>query len=140
MISKFLLAEIIITAILVGLIWTIQVLNYPLFNFVNESDFHNYHHFHMSSITMLVGPLMIFELLLRIINMYNHQQTIFVGILLVICLLIIWGTTLFVSVPLHNQLAVLKDTALINKLIFSNWLRTIFWTIKLSLLIFFIKN
>lgn len=134
MISPMILAEIVITALLVGLIWTIQILNYPLFNFVREADFHIYHQFHMSSITLLVGPLMIIEFGLRILNMYYHSSRS-LDIILFLLLLAVWGTTIFISVPIHNQLLLLKDANLLKKLIETNWIRTLGWTLKLVILL-----
>jgi len=48
--------------------------------------------------------------------------------------LIIFGLTFFLSVPLHSQLAEGKDNQVIEKLIKTNWPRTIIWTMRLLLL------
>ena len=47
---------------LVGLIWTMQVVHYPLLKQVGPEEFVAYHARHMALITWLVGPLMLAEL------------------------------------------------------------------------------
>ena len=139
MINKFIFSEIIITAMLVGLIWTIQILNYPMFNLVNASDFHTYHQYHINSITLLVGPLMLIELALCLSNNYSRlnsdTSSLFISLVLLGLLLLIWGTTYFISVPIHNLLTANKDENLIQKLITTNWIRTTAWTLRLIILV-----
>ena len=47
---------------LVGLIWLVQVVSYPLFLRVGRADFATYHEAHARLITYVVGPLMLAEL------------------------------------------------------------------------------
>lgn len=121
-----LLIECILNAALVGLIWTVQLLIYPGFHYVDRKNYRSFQIFHMKAITPLVAPLMIFELIISFYNSYiyaNYFSTVF--------LMVIWSTTFFISVPIHEKLLVNKDEKLINKLIKTNWLRTIAWTLKL---------
>ena len=53
-------------------------------------------------------------------------------------LIIIWIGTFLLSVPIHSQLSFTFDLDLIDRLVNTNWLRTIAWSLKLSLLGFFI--
>ncbi len=46
---------------LLGLIWTIQVVHYPLFKEVGKESFIAYHERHMRFITWVVGLLMLAE-------------------------------------------------------------------------------
>ena len=46
---------------LTGLIWTIQIVHYPLFEQVGEDRFVRYHERHMRRITWVAGPLMLIE-------------------------------------------------------------------------------
>lgn len=120
--------EILISWFLVGLIWVIQLVHYPSFAYVNVGDFSEFHSFHSSRISILVVPLMISELVL---SFYLLQQnfSIFRTIILVLVILI-WCSTFFLSVPIHNQLAIGKDDNLIRSLVITNWFRTILWTLK----------
>ncbi len=132
--------EVLVTSILVGLIWTIQRVHYPSFQFINSLDYQQFQIFHVNAITPMVAPLMVFELCVCLLNIYfkNYSKAISVSIF---CLLaIIWLTTAFLSVPIHNQLSLGKDNGLIIKLVNSNWIRTIAWTVKLLILSLRFKN
>lgn len=48
---------------LIGLIWTIQLVHYPLFAQVGRHTFKAYHHRHTTQITWVVAPLMLMELI-----------------------------------------------------------------------------
>lgn len=134
------LAELIITSILVGLIWVIQVLTYPSFEFVGVDNYTDYHRFHVAAITPLVAPLMIFEFIFSSYNLYLLNYPKFWSIFLILLIIIIWIATAFFSVPIHNQLVLSKDIFLIKKLVFSNWIRTSLWTLRLFVLIYMIKK
>jgi hypothetical protein len=43
---------------------------------------------------------------------------------------IIWLSTLVLQVPIHNRLQSGKDNACIRRLVTTNWIRTIAWSIK----------
>ena len=59
--ALLLLANLILAAVLTGLILTIQWVHYPLFGAVGEEAFREYHRLHNLWITQLVGPLMVAE-------------------------------------------------------------------------------
>lgn len=61
MTHELLLLHVAITWALVGLIWTIQIVHYPLFEQVGEDSFVTYHARHMWLITWVAGPLMLAE-------------------------------------------------------------------------------
>jgi hypothetical protein len=53
-------------------------------------------------------------------------------------LTVIWGSTALLQVPLHKQLPLVDGVArlaLMRQLVASNWLRTIFWSLRGLLLI-----
>lgn len=52
-------------------------------------------------------------------------------------LLLIWASTFFLSVPLHTKLLTEFEPSVIQKLITTNWPRTILWSLRsLTLLAF----
>ena len=53
-----LLANVVSTLFLVGLIWMVQVVHYPLFDDVGEPNYVSYQQRHQTSITYIVGPMM----------------------------------------------------------------------------------
>jgi hypothetical protein len=45
------------------------------------------------------------------------------------------GTTAFVSAPLHERLNAHFDQALLKRLVATNWIRTVAWTVRAGLAI-----
>ena len=130
---NFLFLLIIINSILVGVILMTQILSYPLLLKLNKSDFYDYYNSYTKRISFIVIPLMIFEVFLSIIlNTILNDFYFFISNIL---LLIIWGSTFLIQVPIHNKLSSNHSYSLINKLIFTNWIRTIAWIFKLMTLI-----
>ncbi len=124
--------QLISCVALVAVIWTVQLLIYPNFRFVEKSSFQKFHQFHTERITLIVGPLMLVEafsatyLCLQIQTSFWFLNLLSIGIL--------WALTAFVSVPIHNRLAQ-RETAEflepeIARLIRTNWLRTLLWSIR----------
>lgn len=89
---------------------------------------------HSQRITYIVGPLMLLELL-SAFAIVVHGLTL-VPIINLSLLLLIWLSTAFVSIPIHNKLARGSDRDAIEKLIRTNWSRTLLWTARSLLLAF----
>jgi hypothetical protein len=131
---ELLYLEVIVTAILVGLIWTVQRVHYPSFHFVNSLEYQQFQSFHVNAITPIVFPLMVFELFACILNIYYKSYSRVLSVIVFLLIVTVWLSTALLSVPIHNQLALGKNNELINQLIASNWIRTIAWTLKLVIL------
>jgi len=118
---------------LVGLIWTIQLVHYPGFAYVEPAEFTRFHQHHSTSISWIVLPLMVTELGLSayLAYQFNFNWKYTVPLLIV---LVIWASTFFISVPLHNALMGVKDSANIEQLVATNWIRTVLWSGKALLL------
>ena len=109
------------------LILMTQFINYPLFNYVSSGDF-PIHLYYTKAITYIVAPLMI-ELIINSFLLYIKFD-----ITLVICqilILIIWLSTIFIQVPIHNKISNKYNVHLIEELIKTNWIRTISWLLNL---------
>lgn len=117
------------TFLLIGLIWIIQIVHYPSFRFFDKKSFLPFHHFHTKSITKIVAPTMLLELGLGAFLAYQNLFSInFVVPFLMV--LGIWASTMFLQIPLHAKLADRLHEKDVEKLISSNWIRTILWTLK----------
>jgi hypothetical protein len=135
-----LLAQLATTLPLVGLIWMVQVVVYPQLGRVGEHEFVAYHAAHARLITPVVGPLMLGELLAAIAFVSassasesgTYRSVAVVGLLLVG---VAWLTTMFLSVPQHEVLARGFDEHAWQRLVTTNWLRTIAWTARAGLLL-----
>ena len=61
---NLLIAHFAVSWALFGLIWTVQLVHYPAFRYIQEGQFTAFQHFHMQGITLIVLPLMLAELAL----------------------------------------------------------------------------
>jgi hypothetical protein len=114
---------------LVGLIWMVQVVHYPLFNEVGPDRFVAYHQRHMSLVTWVVGPLMLVELGTAAGLFYLGERSLLFVISLA-ALVLNWVSTALVQVPLHRKLTGGHDTRMIRQLVRSNGWRTAGWTVR----------
>ena len=137
--SANLLAQIQLACCLLmtGLIWTIQLVHYPFFQFTDEKEFQTAHTFHSNRISIIVIPVMVIELIVAIALAVGWHST-FWGINLFLVVLI-WLSTFFLSVPLHNSLGGGKNNSIIARLVATNWPRTLLWSLR-SCLIFWFLN
>lgn len=134
------------TLMLVGLIWTIQLVHYPLMLFIRQG-FGEYHEQHCQRIFWLVGPLMGTEFVTAVSLALEPPKplleselwqgpigpaSLWIGVALI---LIAWATTAFVSVPTHSKLGQGHDPRAIAKLVSSNWVRTAAWSLRAVLLL-----
>ena len=127
-----LVTQILCTGYMTGLIWFVQVVHYPLFRSVAElGPFSDYSNRHSQLTTLVVGPVMTLELALSVAFALSGFKW---GSALLMLTLVIWGTTFFVSVPCHNQLALGFDLFAWEKLVSTNWIRTFAWSARSGLL------
>jgi hypothetical protein len=130
--AVLLLASLGTTWFLTGLIWTIQVDGYPLFAFVGREAFTAFESEHTSRITPLVGPVMAAELLLAIALVFDRPMTMPLWLAWIGAgtVGVIWISTGFVQVPLHDRLGRGFDADAHRLLVTTNWVRTIAWTLR----------
>ena len=127
-----LLSNVLSTLFLVGLIWMVQVVHYPLFDAVGEKNYVEYQQRHQSNITYIVGPMMLIELATAIMLVWFpingiDKSLVYAGIGLVA---LIWLSTAFLQVPCHEKLVKGFDPSAYKWLVNSNWIRTIAWTAR----------
>jgi len=120
------------TLALLGLIWFVQVVHYPLFSSVGRESFVEYERLHQVRTTSVVAPLMAIEALSASLILFSDQTSADrtlagFGWSLV---LLIWLSTAFLQVPLHRRLAAGYDSQTAARLVKSNWVRTIAWTLR----------
>ena len=122
------------TSLMVGIIWVIQLLHYPAFNFIKESDYVEFQHFHMQRISFIVVPVMILELFSAFMLVYYVRSNLL--ILCLIILLFIWLITFVFFTKMHQLLLVGYDKIIVDKLVQINWSRTVLWSLRLIILIY----
>lgn len=113
---------------LCGLIWFVQLVHYPLLLRVGTGTFSGYELAHQRLTGRLVAPLMLAELAAAVLLCgFRPGAAAYAGLAL---LGLIWGSTFLVQMPLHARLGAQHDPVLIRRLIRSNWLRTLAWTLR----------
>jgi hypothetical protein len=114
---------------LVGLIWVIQIVHYPLLKDVGRSEFISYHERHMALITWVVGPLMLVEIgSAGLLLLLGERSLGFVVSL--IPLAVVWASTGLLQIPLHQKLTQGYDIATLDRLVSTNIWRTFAWTLR----------
>ena len=126
--------NVISAFLLTGVIWTIQIVHYPSFHYIDKLSFINFHHFHERRISIIVMPLMLIELTTSTALYINNMSSIVFALNLLIVVMI-WCSTFFVQVPIHSILSMKKDKKLIEKLVNTNWIRTFLWSMRMLLII-----
>lgn len=127
-----LLVHVLVTWALIGLIWTIQQVHYPLFNLVGDEGYVFYQRAHMARISLLVLPLMMIELVSGFaLIAYPPPNIPQISLIIAVTgILLIWGVTIFISAPQHALLARIFDADVHRVLLVSNWVRTGLWTLR----------
>lgn len=135
-------AELYCCIFMTGLIWLIQIVHYPLFKKVGEAAYAEYQLEHMRKITWLVLPVMSLELIfgvLLVIGWLNSGSqlsgSLWIIPLNIVGLFAIWLSTLVFQVPIHASLVKNFSSAKLQRLINTNWLRTILWSLRSFLLL-----
>lgn len=120
---------LLLSCVFTGLIWYVQIVHYPLFLQIPSEVFPKYEFLHQKRTGLLVIPLMLAELTLAICLIYLYPLTILnLGQLGLTCC--IWISTLLIQSPIHQSLLIKKSEPEIKRLIKSNWLRTVAWTVR----------
>jgi hypothetical protein len=131
------IANLAVTLFLTGLIWTIQVVHYPLFAKVGAAQWRDYHAAHNTAITLLVALPMLIELALSfgLALVRPESVPIWVAYAGLALALLVWAATFALSVPAHDALAGGLDIAAVDRLVLTNWVRTLAWTAHSGLLV-----
>ena len=134
-------AHVFATLFMTGIVWFVQMVHYPFFDFAAEGNRREASEFHQRRTSQLVLPIMIIELVTAVALlgsswMMRYGQTIWINLGL---LLLTWGVTFFRFMPLYRQLLGGFDSNLIKTLISANWVRTALWTVRSVLLISFLN-
>lgn len=126
------------TWFMVGLIWTIQSVHYPLFARVGPGDFPDYETEHTNRMARLLVIPAGLEVITGLALVWFRPEGLPLTVVLIAgsLLAIIWIATALVQVPLHRDLTKHYDRVVVAKLVRSNWLRTGVWTVRGGLVTF----
>lgn len=120
---------------MLGLIWVVQLVTYPAFLHVPADRFRACHRDHMNRISWIVVPLLLAELASALWLLVDPDATVGpVQPWVVGSLGVAWAATFFIQIPLHQKLKAGFDQTLLQRLVRTNWIRTLAWTAKAVLL------
>ncbi len=127
-----LLVHVAATLFMVGLIWFVQVVHYPLFGRVGAGGFRSYAGDHSRLTGYVVGPPMLVEAATAVLLLFVRPA----GVLAASAwagaglLAAVWLSTAFLQVPRHRDLGLGYEPGAHRLLVASNWVRTTAWSLR----------
>tara|TARA_B100000902_G_scaffold393392_1_gene447535 strand:+ start:1167 stop:1586 length:420 start_codon:yes stop_codon:yes gene_type:complete len=121
------LLNLFISSFMFGVIIVTQIVNYPLLLDFFKSDLKILHKSYVNKISIIVIPFMLLELFVALYLVYNEIYLSYTNLGL---LIIIYLSTFFIQVPIHDKIKYNANKILLKKLILSNWIRTFSWLLK----------
>jgi len=130
--ALILAGNLVSTLFMVGLIWFVQIVHYPLLARVGRTDFPAFERAHVARTGPVVGPPMLVELattlgLLAAAPAAVPAEATWLGAGL---LAVVWISTALLQVPSHRRLGAGFDAATHRRLVATNWIRTAAWSIR----------
>jgi hypothetical protein len=127
-----LLAHVGATLFMVGLIWFVQIVHYPLFGSVGREGFAEYSTAHSRLTGFVVGPPMLLEAGTAVALVLRPPEGVpfSLPLLGLVLLAVVWLSTAFLQSPQHGVLGRGFAAAPHRFLVASNWVRTACWTAR----------
>lgn len=127
-----LLANAASTLFMVGLIWFVQRVHYPLLSHVDVDQQISVGAEHQRRTGQVVGLPMAIEGVSTLLLLVDRPDQVAWGLPWIgaILLAVSLGSTVFLSVPLHQKMVSQPNTEIGKKLVATNWPRTISWTLR----------
>ena len=132
MIDAVLIANLVASCVMTGVIWFVQHVHYPLLaqveigQAVAVAEEHQRRTGHVVALSMAVEGLTTLALLAQ----QPAGVTWFLPWIGAILLAVALGCTVFLSVPLHAKMATSPDAQVGKKLVSTNWPRTFAWSLR----------
>lgn len=127
-----LLANLVATVVMIGVIWFVQIVHYPLLSVVPVEAAaataveHQRRTGFVVAAPMAVEGVTTLALLVAVPDGVAAWMPWVGGVLLAVAL----GSTVFLSVPRHARMAANPDARVGRELVVTNWPRTIAWTAR----------
>ncbi len=123
-----------------GVIWIIQLVHYPMFKDLELSTFNHAMKRHQKGMSKVVLAIMLIELFSGVALITLMKGINLAVIINLLILVVIWVITFLVSVPCHSRLLVTKSSDTINRLVLTNWPRTLLWSGRSLCLMYFLTS
>lgn len=120
-----------------GVIWVTQLTQYPSFAWFREGDFAENHDKYRVGIALIATPIMILEAVSGVLLIIYRPSVVggvgaWAGLSLIV---LIWASMFFLQVPQHSKLSRGFDSTAIKRLVMTNWVRTVAWTIRAGIVV-----
>lgn len=130
------IAQLVSTWYMAGLIWFVQLVHYPLMNRVSSTNYVAFQQAHMSRTVWAVGPMMLLEAVTAGALLFVRPEGLSLNfaILGFVLVLVIWISSAVFQVPCHLKLEKGFHPAPHRRLVRTNWIRTVAWSLRAALL------
>lgn len=128
--SIIIIINVLASLFLAGTIWIVQLVHYPSFHFTDKTGFKEFHKHHSVRISFIVVPAMLVELSTAMILPFIENLSKILTISSLVLVILIWLSTFLIQVPIHNRLSGGYNKKDVDRLVSSNWIRTILWSVK----------
>ncbi len=127
-----LLVHLAATLVMVGVIWFVQVVHYPLFAKVSLEGLALYSKAHSRLTTYVVGPPMLLEVATAVVLVFYRPEGVpLVAVLAGLALVtLIWLSSALLQAPRHGALGRGFDEKTWTGLVLSNWIHTGAWSAR----------
>jgi hypothetical protein len=130
------------TWLMVGLIWFVQLVHYPLMDRAERASFAEYSRLHSQRTTWIVFPPMLLELVTSVWIALRPPAGVDPAEAIVGCGLVgvIWLSTFSLQVPQHRRFEQGFDAGAHRRLVRTNWIRTTAWTARGALTLWWLLS
>lgn len=127
-----------LTRYMTGMIWSMQILEYPLFALVGPKEFPAYHQRHNRGLPLLVILPSVGAFLSAVVLIFTRpaRLPLWASIVIAALDLCIVAVTAAREAPLHARLdREGYSPTVIRQLVLGNWIRTLLWTVTAIILL-----
>ncbi|MFZ9040940.1 MAG: hypothetical protein ACO225_04605 [Ilumatobacteraceae bacterium] len=116
---------------MVGFIWTIQLLVYPLMAKVPAAGFVAFERFHQQRVVAVLSVFAVVEVVSAgALALVDTGVSSWLWLSGGVVLVVLWVSTGAFYAPLHGRLSTGFDARLHRRLVMSNWVRTVLWSVR----------
>jgi len=131
------LTHVFLTLFMLGIIWFVQLIHYPLLSLIEGENFCLYERCHFRRMIYVMSLPMLIEFVTGWWLLYEKIPVGSVWLLRINAglLTVIWLSSFCLQVPMHVKLIKSFDKHAYRHLVSTNWIRTAAWSVRSVLLV-----
>ena len=124
--------NLVATCVMVGVIWFVQLVHYPLLAIIEMDRAPEIAIEHQRRTAWVVGLPMAVEGVTTLVLLVARPDGVDAWLAWAgaVVLAVVLAATVFLSVPLHERMATDPDATVGRRLVVTNWPRTVGWTLR----------